>query len=192
MWIITVWITSLYSYLFILLCCCSVAQSCLTHDPMDDSMPGLPVSHHLPEFTQVHGISDAVQSSQPLMPSYPSALNLSQHHGLFQWVSVWIRRPKYWRFSFSFTPSSEYSGFFSLKIDWFDLLAVQGTLSSLLQNHRSEFFGALPSLRSVPHSQPYMTPGKTIALIIQTFVGRVMALLFNTPSRFVNICSCTC
>ena len=191
-WIVTVWITSLYSYLFMLLYCCSVVQSCPTRDPMDASTPGLPVSHHLLEFVQVHVISDAVQSSHPLTPSFPSALNLSQYQGLFQWVSVCIRRPKYWRFSFSCTPSSEYSGFFSLKIDWFDLLAVQGTLSSLLQNHSAKFFGALPSLRLVPHSQPYVTTGSTIALIMQTFVGRVMALLFNTLSRFVNICSCTC
>ena len=128
-WIITVWVTSLHRCLFMSLCC-SVAQSCPTCcDPMDVSTLGLPVSHRLPEFAQVHVhcISDAVQSPHPLMPSFPSALNLSQHQGLFHWVSVCIRWPKYWCFSFSFTPSSEYSGFFSLKIDWFDLLAAQSS-----------------------------------------------------------------
>ena len=103
-------------------------------DPMDCSMLGLPVPHHHLEFAQVHvhWISDVVQPSHPLMPSSPSALNLSQHQGLPQWV-VW---PIYW--SFRISPSSEYSGLISIKIDWFDLLAVQGTFRSLLQHHSSK------------------------------------------------------
>ena len=97
-----------------------------------------------------------------------------------------IRWPKYWSFSFSISPSNEYSGLISFRIDWFDILAVQGTLKSLLQYHslktsilwHSAFF-------KVQLSYLYMTIGKTIALTIQTFVGKVMSLLFNMLSRFV-------
>ena len=102
----------------------SVLQSCLTLcHPMDCSIPGLLVHHQLPEFTQthIHWVSDAIQPSHPLsFPSLP-AFNLSQHQGLFQWV---IRWPKYWSFSFSISPSNEYSGLISFRIEWFDLLAV--------------------------------------------------------------------
>ena len=95
-------------------------------------------------------------------------------------------RPEYWSFSFSIRPSSEYSGLISFRMDWFDLLAVQGPLKSLLQHHswkasilqRSAFF-------IVQLSPPYVTTGKTIALIMFAFVGKVLALLFNMLSRFV-------
>ena len=121
-------------------CCCSVAQSCSTFcNPMDCSKIGLPVPHHLPEFAQVHVhcTSDVVQPSHPLMLSFPS-LNLSQHQGLFQWVSVHVRWPKYRSFSFLISPSSEYSGLISLKIEWFDLLAVEGMFSSTtVRRHQS-------------------------------------------------------
>ena len=98
-----------------------------------------------------------------------------------------IRWPKYWSLSFSISPSSEYSGLISFRIDWFDLLAVQGTLKSLLQHHsskasilwRSAFF-------IVQLSHPYMTAGKTIALARRTFVGRVMSLLLSMLSRLVT------
>ena len=97
-----------------------------------------------------------------------------------------IRWPKYWSFSFSISPPNEYSGLISFKIDWLDLLVVQGTLKSLLQHHsskasilwRSAFF-------MVQLSHPYMTTGKNIALTIRTFVGKVMSLLFNMLSRLV-------
>ena len=97
-----------------------------------------------------------------------------------------IRLPKYWSFSLSISPSREYSGMISLKIHWFDLLAVQGTLGSLLKHHSLK----VPVLRCsiffpVQLSQLYMTRGKTIALTIPTFVGRGMFLLLNTLSRFV-------
>ena len=97
-----------------------------------------------------------------------------------------IRWPKYWSFSFSISPSNEYSGLISFRIDWLDLLEVQGTLKSLFQNHSSE----TPILQSsaffiVQLSHPYMTTGKTIALTRQTFVGKVMSLLFNMLSRLV-------
>ena len=111
--------------------CCSVTQLCLTLcSPMDCSKPGLPVPHHLPEFTQVHVhcIGDAIQPSHLLKPSSPSAIDFSQDQGLFQWFVMQIRWPKYWCFTFSLSPSSEYSGLISPKIDWFDLFAVQKML----------------------------------------------------------------
>ena len=97
-----------------------------------------------------------------------------------------IRCPKYWSFSFTISPSNEYSGLISFRMDWLDLLVVQGTLKSLLQHHSSE---ASILQRSaffiVQLSHPYMTTGKTIALTRQTFVGRIMSLLFNMLSRLV-------
>ena len=119
----------------------SVAESCLTLcEPMDCSMPGLPVHNQLLEFTQTHdhGVGDAIQPSHPLSSPSPPALNLSQHQGLFQWVSICIRWPKYWSFIFNMSPSNEYSGLISFRMDWLDLLAVQGTLKSLLQHHSSK------------------------------------------------------
>ena len=167
-------------------CCCSVAQSCPTPgNPMDCSMPGLPVLHHLPEFAQVHVhcISDAIQPFYPMMPSFLSALNLSQHQGLFHELAVRIRWPKYWSFSFSISPSNDYSGLISFKIDWVDLLAVQWTLKSLLQHHSSKAsIFCHSAFFTVQFSQLYMTTKKTTALTIRTFVSRVMVLLFNTLS----------
>ena len=109
-------------------------------DPMNRSMPGLPVHHQLPEFTQtqVHWVSDAIQRSHPLLSPSPPAFNLSQHQSLFQWVSSSIRWPKYCSFSFSISPSNEYSGLISFRMDWLDLLTVQRTLKSLLQHHSSK------------------------------------------------------
>ena len=113
----------------------SVCQSCPTlHDSMNCSIPGLPVHHQLPESTQthVHWVSDAIQPSHPLSsPSLPT-FNLSQHQGLFQWVSSSHRWPKYCNPSFSISPYDEYSGPISFRMDWLDLLVVQGTLKSLL------------------------------------------------------------
>ena len=102
--------------------------------------------------------------------------------------SVWIRWPKYWSFSFSISPSSEYSGLISLKIDWSDFLAIQRTFMCLLQHHSSKASILWHSaFFTVQFSQPYMTTGKTIALTIRAFVGRVMSLLFNILSRFVIV-----
>ena len=164
----------------------SVTQSCPTLcNPMDYSTPCLPV-HELPEFTQTHvlWVSDAIQPSHPLPSPFPPAFNLSQHQGLFQWAGSSQQVAKFW--SFSISPSNEYSGLISFRMDWFDLLAVQGTLKNLLQHYnsktsilrRSAFF-------TVQLSHPYMTTGKTIALTMQTFVGKVMSQLFNTLSRFI-------
>ena len=155
---------------------------------MGCSTPGFPVHHQLPELAQtyVHQVSDAVQPSHPLsFPSYP-AFSLSQHQGLFWWLSSRIRWSKYWSFSFSISSSNDYSRLSSFRIDWFDLLAVQGTLKSLLQHHSSKasilWFSAF---LTVQLSHPYMTTGKTIALTRRTFVSKVMCLLFNMLSRFV-------
>ena len=97
-----------------------------------------------------------------------------------------IRRPKSWSFSFSISPFNEYSGLISFRMDWLDLGAVQRTLKSLLQHHSSkhQFFGAQPSFL-VQLSHPKMTTGKTIVLTRQTFIGKVMSVLFNMLSRFV-------
>ena len=167
----------------------SVAQLCLTLcDPMNLSTPDFPVHHQLPEFTQthVHWVSDAIQPSHPLSSPSPPALNFSQHQGLFNESALHIRWPKYWSFSFSFSPSNEYSGLTSFRMDWLDLLAVQGTLKSLLQHYspkssilrHSAFF-------IVQLSHPYLSTGKTIASTRWTFAGIVMSLLFNMLSRLV-------
>ena len=103
-------------------------------DPMDCSTPGLSVCHQLLEFTlsHVHQVSDAIQPSHPLSSPSPPTFRLSQHQGLFKWVTLCLRWPKYCSFSFSISPSKEYSGLISFRIAWLDLLAVQGTLQSLL------------------------------------------------------------
>ena len=96
-------------------------------NPMDCSMPGFPGLYYLPEFDQtlVHWIRDAIQSFHSLSPPSPPALSLSQNQDLFQWISSSYQSPKYWSFSFTIGPSSEYSGLISFRIDWFDLLAAQ-------------------------------------------------------------------
>ena len=119
----------------------SVTQSCLTLcDPMNRSTPGLPVYHQLPEFTQthVHRVCDAIQQSHPRLSPSPPAPNPSQHQSLFQWSTLRMRWPKYWSFSFSIIPSKEHPGLISFRMDWLDLLAVPGTLKSLLQHHSSK------------------------------------------------------
>ena len=167
----------------------SVAQSCpILFDPMKCSARGLPVHHQLPEFTQthIHWVSDAIQPSHPLLSPSPPALNLSQHQGLFKWVTLCIRWPKYWSFSFSISPSNEYSGRISFRMDWLNLLAVPGTLKSLHQHHSSKASILRHSaFFIVQFLHPYVTIGKTIALTRWTFVGKVMSLLFNMLSRLV-------
>ena len=159
------------------------------YNPMlDCSTPGFPVHHQLPELAQihVHQVSDAIQPSHPL--SSPSLLSsIFPSIRVFSNESVlWIKWPKYWSLSFNMSPSSEYSGLSSFRLDWLDLLAVQGTLKSLLQHHSSK----APILQHsaffiVQLLHPYMTTGKTIALTTWTFVGKVLSLLFNVLSRFV-------
>ena len=152
---------------------------------MDCSTPDLPVHHQLLEFTQTMSIESVMQSNHlilchPLivLPSVFLSIRVFSNESVIQ-----IRWPKYWSFSFNISPSNDYSGLISFRMDWLDLLAVQGTLKSLLQHHSlkssvlqcSAFF-------TVQLSYPYMTTGKTIALTKQTFVGKLMSLLFNMLS----------
>ena len=162
----------------------SVAQSCPTLcDPMDCSTPGLPVHHQLLEFTQthVHWVGDAIQPSHPLSFPSPPAFTLSQGIRVFSNESALrIRWPEYWSVSFSISPSSEYLGLICFRMDWLDLLAVQGTLKSLLQHHSSKaLIHWCSAFFIVQLSHPYMTTGKTIALTRWTFVDKVMSLLCN-------------
>ena len=155
---------------------------------MNRSMPGLPVHHQLLEFTQTHAhwVGDAIQPSHPLSSPSPPTPNPSQLRVFSNESTLCMRWPKYWSFSFSISPSNEHSGLISFMMDRLDLLAVQGTLKSLLQHHsskasifrRSAFF-------TVQLSYPYTTTGKTIALTRWIFVGKVMSLLFNMLSRLV-------
>ena len=167
----------------------SVAQSCTTLcNPMNHSTQGLPVHHQLGEFTQthVHWVSDAIQSSQPLStllhpPSiFPSIRVFSNESTLCN------RWPKYWSFSFRISPSNEHPGLISFTMDWLDLLAIQGTLKSLLQHHSSKASILQHSaFFMIQLSHLYMTIGKFTALTRRTFVGKVMSLLFNMLSRLV-------
>ena len=169
----------------------SVTRLCPTLcNPMNCSTPGLPVHHQLPEFTQL-----SIESVMPsghlnlccpflLKPPIPPSIRVFSNES-----TLHMRWPKYWNFSFSISPSnehSEHSGLVSFRMDWLDLLAVQGTLKSLLQHHSSK----APILQcsaffTVQLSYPYMTTGKTIALTRGIFVGRVMSLLFNMMFRLV-------
>ena len=167
----------------------SVTQSCPSLcDPMNRSTPGLPVHHQLPESTQthVHCVSDAIQPSHPLSSPSPPAPNLSQHQRLFQWVSSQHQVAKVLEFQLHISPSDEHPGLISFRIDWLDLLAVQGTLKSLLQHHSSKASTLWCSaFFTVQLSHPYMTNGETIALTRWTLVGKVMSLLFNMLSSLV-------
>ena len=163
----------------------SVAQLCPTPcDPMDCTTPGLSVYHQLPEFTQ---IPSSLMPSNHLILYHPLLLlpSIFPSIRVFSDESVLpIRWPKFWSFSFSISSSNEHSELISFSMNWLGLLAVQGTLKSLLQHHSSK---ALILQRStffiVQVSHPYMTTGKTIALTRQTFVGKVLSLLFNMLSR---------
>ena len=162
----------------------SVIQLCPTLcDSMDCSMPSFTVHHQLLELAKihVHQVGDAIQPSHHLSSSFLTTFNLSQHQGLFKWVSSSHWWPKYWSFNFSISPSNEYSGLSSFRMD---VLVVQGTLKSLLQHHSSKASLLWHSAFSiVQFSHPYMTTGKNIALTRQSFVGKVMILLFNMLSR---------
>ena len=167
----------------------SVAQLCLTlYDLLNCRMPGLPVHLQLPEPTQthVHWVGDAIQPSHPLSSPSPPAFNCCQHRDFSNESARHTRWPKFWSFSFSISPSNEYSGLISFRMDWLDLLAVQGTLKSLLQHYSSKASILLHSAFFIVQlSRPYMTIGKAKALTRWTYVGKVMSLLFNALSRFV-------
>ena len=165
----------------------SVTQSCSTLcDPMDCSTPRLPVHHQFSEFTQTLSIELMMPSNHLilchpllLLPSiFPSIRVFSNESALR------IKWPKYWSFSFSISPSNEHSGLISCRRVWLDLLAVQGTLKSLLQHHSSKAsILQCSAFFTVQLSHPYMTTGKNIALTRQTFDGKVMSLHFNMLSR---------
>ena len=155
---------------------------------MDCSTPSLPVYRQLLEFTQTH-VRWSVMPSNHLILCRPLLLlpSIFPNIRVFSNDSVLrIRWPKYWSFSFSIIPSNEYSGLISFRMDCLDLLAVQGTLKSLLQYHSSKASILQHSAFFIVQlSHPYMTTGKTISLTRQTFVGKVMSLLFNMLSRLV-------
>ena len=150
---------------------------------MDCSTPGLPVQHQLPEFTESVMPSSHLILCRPLLlpPSiFPSIRVFSSESALR------IRWPKDWSFSFSISPSNEHSGLISFRMDWLDLLAVQGTLKSLLQHHSSKAsILQCSAFFIVQLSHPYTTTGKTIALTRRAFVGKIMSLLFTMLSRLV-------
>ena len=149
---------------------------------MDCSTPGFPVLHQLPVLAQTHvyRVGDASWPSHPLSSPSPPALNLSQQQGLFQWVSSSHQVVQVLEFQLPHSPSNEYSGLISLRIDCLSLFAVQWTLKSLFQHHSSKASVLWCSAFFIVQlSYPYMTTGKTIALTIQTFVSKVMPLLFN-------------
>ena len=165
-------------------------QSCLTLcDPMDCSTPGFPVHHQLPEFTQthLHWVCDAIQPSHLLWSPSPPAFNLSQHQGLFKWVSSSHQVTKVLEFQLQHQSFQWIFRTDSFRMAWLDLLAVQGTLKSLLQHHSSKASILRCSAFFILQlSHPYMTTGKTIALTRRTFVDKAMSLLFNMLSRLVT------
>ena len=147
---------------------------------MDCSTPGFPVHHQFLEFaqTQVYQVNDAIQQSHPLLSPSPPAFSLSQHQGLFQWVSSLHQVAKVLEFQLQHPskniqhPSKKHSGLISFRINWLALLAVQGTLKSLFQHHSSKASILQHSAFFIAQlSHPYMTTGKTIAWTIQTLVG---------------------
>ena len=166
----------------------SVTRLCLTlqlHGLQHARLPCLSPTLELSQ-THVHWVGDAIQPSHPLLPPCPPAVNLSQHHSLFQWVSSSHQVTKVLELLFSISPSNKYSGLISFRIIWLDLLAVQGTLKSLLQHHSSKASILWHSVFFIVQlSHPYMTTGKTIALTRWAFVNKVMSLLFNMLSRLV-------
>ena len=167
----------------------SVAQSCLTLcDPMNRSTPGLPAITNSQSSLKLMSIESVMPSSHLilccplfLLPLIPPSITVFSNES-----TLHVRWPKYWSFSFSIIPSKVIPGLISFRMDWLDLLAVQGTLKSLLQHHSSKTSTLWCSaFLMVQLSYPYMTTGKTIALTRRTFVGKVMSLLFNMLSRLV-------
>ena len=166
---------------------------------MNHSMPGLPVHHQFPEFTQthVHKVSDAIQPSHLycpllLLPPIPPSIRVFSNESTLR-----MRWSMYWSFSFSIIPSKEIPGLISFRMDLLDLLTVQGTLKSLLQHHSSKasILHCSPFF-IVQLSYPFMNTGKTIALTRWTFVGKVMSLLFNmlsaTAAKSLHLCLTLC
>ena len=142
-------------------------------------MPGFPVITNSQSLFKFMSISPSVVPFSSCLQSFPAS-------GSFPMSQFFASGSQYWSFSFNISHSNEYSGLISFRMDWLDLLAVQGTLKSLLQHHSSKASILWCStFLMVQLSHPYITTGKTIALTIGTFVGKVMSLLFNMLSRFV-------
>ena len=155
---------------------------------MDCSWPGLPVHHQLLKLVQmhVHRVGDVIQPSHPLSSPFPIVFNLSQLQIFSNESVLHIRWPKYRSFSFSISPSNEYSRLISFRMEWLDLLAVQGTLKSLLQHHSSRAsILQCSAFFIVQLLHPYMTTGKTVALSRWTFFGKVTSLLFHMLSKWI-------
>ena len=151
-------------------------------------MPGFLVHHQLLELAQTHipQVGDTIQPSHPLSSPSPPALKFPSIRVFSNESALCMWWPKYWSFSFSISPTNEHPVLIAFRMDWLDLLAVQGTLKSLLQHHSSKAsILQHPAFFIVQLSHPYMTTRKTIALTRQTFVGRVISLLFNILSRLV-------
>ena len=151
---------------------------------MSRSTPGLPVHHQPPEFTQthVHQVGDGIQPSHPLLSPSPPAPIPPSIRVFSNESTLHMRWPKYWGFSFSISPSNEHSGLISFRMDWLDLLAVQGTLKRLLQHHGSKASILQHSAFFIVYlSHPYMTTGKTIAL-----TRPLLCLLFIMLSSLVT------
>ena len=161
--------------------CCSVAQWCPTLcDLMDYSMPGFPVHHQIPELAQthVHWVSDAIQTSHPLLPPTPLTFNLFQHQSLFQWVGSLHQVAKVLELQLQHQSFNDYSGLISFRVDWFDILAVQGTLKSLLQNHSSK---ALTLQRSAFFMAQLLHPYMLLRLLSHFSRVRLFATPWITP-----------
>ena len=157
------WIIEMPQTTFLLL----FSHSCLTIcDPMDCSTPGFPVLHHLLELAEihVHQVGDAIQQSHPLSSPSPPAFNLSQNQGCSNELVLCIRWPKYWSFSFNISPSNEFAGLISFRMDCFDLLAVQQAFKSLIQHQSSKALILWCSAFLWSNSHPYMTTGEIITL----------------------------
>ena len=171
----------------------AVTQACPTlYVPKDCVTPGLSVHHQCPELTQthVHWVSDAIQPFQAVSSPSPPSFNLSQHQDFFfpSESVLCIRWPMYWSFSFSMSPSNEYSELISFRMDCLDFLEVRGTLKSLLQHHSSKASILQHSaFFMVQLSHPYMTTGKTISLSRWILAGKVMSLDFNMLSTLVLV-----
>ena len=156
-------------------------------NPMNLNTPGLPVHHQLPSLLKLMSIKSVMPSSHLilchpllLLPPIPPSIRVFSNESTLP-----MRWPKYWSFSFSISSSNEHPGLISFRMDWLDLLAVQGTLKSILQPQFKSINSSVLSFLHVQLSHPYMTTGKTIALTRWTFVGKVMSLLFNMISKLV-------
>ena len=160
-------------------------------NPMDCSTLDLPVHHQLPELiqTHIHWVGDVIQPSHPLSSLSPPTFSLLSIWVFSNESALHIRWPQYWSFSFSISPPNEYSGLISFRMDWLDLLAIQGALKSLLQHHSSEASILQRSVFFIVQlSQPYMTTGKPIALTRWTFIGKMLDHCIAKQFQWNNSC----